>query len=138
MPTNEKTEYLNVDLEIGSKQRLDALVEELRAKLTEIYRGPLRGLKCAHYELKIPTESPNHAIRELVKVVKKLGPAARKVWKAAKHRNFNVGVHAGVQPSSKEFPVEPEALQDVLDVDGRIVLTVYAPITGRGLYDVDD
>jgi hypothetical protein len=55
---------------------------------------------------------------------------AAELWKAAKSRDFNIGVQAAMQPRSYEMPLAAEIVKAASKVNARIVLTVYAPGDG--------
>ncbi len=125
----EPTQYLNVDLEIGSNHPVDALCRELTLELFELFRGRLDEdhLERAHYETRACDPTPSDAIRGLVEVLDGISPAARRCWRAADKRDFNIGVQAGFQRNCFELAIDPAVVRDVTRLGGRIVLTVYSP-----------
>ena len=125
----EGTHYVNVDLEIGSSRKLDVLAAELDKKLFCLYRGRYGGLNRANYEITSmrAQRTPTGTILALVRVLKKLSPAAQRAWRGARVRDFNIGFRAGLEPSSFEAAIDPEAVKEVAALGGRIVVTVYAP-----------
>jgi hypothetical protein len=122
----EPTHFLNVDLEIGSRGKLDVLAAELSSRLFELYRGKVGQLDRAHYEISAMTPTADVTIRALVRILKKLTPAARRVWNSARVRDFNIGIQAGATPRSAELAIEPKTLQQITALGGRIVITIYA------------
>jgi hypothetical protein len=126
-PPPEPTHFLNVDLEIGSRGKLDVLAASLSPRLIELYRGKIGQLDRAHYEISAMTPTADVTIRALVRVLQKLPPAARRVWNSARVRDFNIGIQAGATPRSAELAIEPKTLQAITALGGRIVITVYAP-----------
>lgn len=128
----EETTFLNVDLEIGSKEELATLVKELSPRLLELYVGKLGRLHRAHYETRATKKTAEATIRALLLVLKKLSPNAKRVWNRAHVRDFNVGVQAGSKPLPRTFEVivERETLKEVAALGGRIVLTVYPSEAG--------
>jgi len=50
------------------------------------------------------------------------------MWNAAKRREFNVGLQAGLEPlTCDEFRIETQTLKAVAELGGVIVLSVYGP-----------
>lgn len=129
----DPTQYLNVDLEIGSNSSLDALCKELTPALFELFRGRIddEHRERAHFESVSCNPTPSDAIRAIVKVLDGLSPAARQCWRAAQMRDFNIGVQAGFQRKIFELPIDRDAMRDVIRLRGRIVLTVYSPISAE-------
>lgn len=125
---DEQSHFLNVDLEIGSTRRLDALDGELGPKLFEMFRGREGGLYRSHYEFPGQRETASETIRDLISVLTKLGPAGRRCWRAARVRDFNVGIQAGAGPQSLEVAIDADVVEAVADLGARIVVTVYAPV----------
>ena len=122
-----ESQFLNVDLEIGAKGDLGVLVEELSSRLFVLFTGKLGGLVCAHYEVTKLTKTADATIRELVRVLGRLGPAAKRVWRKARVRDFNIGIQCELEPRSFELAIEAETLAQVAKLGGRIVVTVYPP-----------
>lgn len=124
----DRNGFLNVDLEVGAKKKPGALVDDLGARLHNLWTGRFKGLYRANYELH-PKRilNPSETIVELVKVVKKLGRAARREWNHAPLRDFNVGVQAALEQYTFELAVDPRAVELVAGVGGQIGITVYAP-----------
>jgi hypothetical protein len=125
----EETHYVNVDLEIGSSRKLDVLAAELDKKLFSLYRGRYGGLYRAHYETTSmrASRTPTGTILALVRVLKRLSPAAQRAWRAARVRDFNIGFQASFEPRHFEAAIDPGAIKQVAALGGRIVITVYAP-----------
>jgi hypothetical protein len=127
---HEEAHYVNVDLEIGSTRKLDLLAGELDRKLFLLYRGRYGGLYRAHYETRSmrASRTPTGTIMALVRVLKRLSPAAQRSWRAARVRDFNIGFQAAAEPRVLEAAVDAEAVKEVAALGGRIVITMYAPV----------
>lgn len=123
-----QSQFLNVDLEIGAKGDLGALVEELSSQLLVLFTGKLGGLTRAHYEVTGQTKTADATIRELVRVLGRLGPAAKRVWRKARVRDFNIGIQCEAEPRSFELAIEAATLAQVAKLGGRIAVTVYPPV----------
>lgn len=121
------THFLNVDLDIYSKADLQPLVTALGKKVLVLYAGRIRQTHCAHLELAKVTKTADATIRGFCCLIKALPKLERGLWNAAKVRDFNIGVQAGMQPHATEFALAAETLKAAHELGGRIVLTVYAP-----------
>jgi hypothetical protein len=119
--------FLNVDLEIAGRSTLDPLAAELSPRMFALYRGHEGKLDRAHYETRNQHDSAEDCIRAMLRVLQRLSPKARRCWRAATVRDFSVGVQSGAKPFLFEVPISAATLADVAKLDGRIVLTVYAP-----------
>jgi len=127
------TQFLNVDLEIAVSGDGGVLVEQLSQALFELHVSTHRGVTRANYETTKLTKTADATVRELVRVLGRLSPAARRSWRAARVRDFNIGIQCESEPRSFELAIEPATLASVVKLGGRMVVTVYAPDppTGR-------
>jgi hypothetical protein len=126
MNADQGTEFLNVDLEIFSRTRLDPLVEAFGEKVFVLGVRQLGRLYFASVELN-EAGTPDKLIRRMVALVKKLPRPARSLWNRAKSRDFNIGIEAAARSTAFELRLESQTLEAVTTVDGRIIITVYAP-----------
>ncbi len=121
-----RIQYLNTDLEIAAKTKLVHLVEELAPKLTEVFLGRFRKLYHVHYEVKQVAPTPGEAIAIFLEVIHALSPKAKQDWKAAEHREFNVGIQGGHDPGELELQLDEKTVAAVAKAGARIGITVYA------------
>lgn len=142
--------FVNVDLEVWSKTKLSVLGEAVEPIAFVLYSGKIRRKFLLSFEAALPkVTSPESAIWALLKVVEALPPRARKAWKAAQSRVFNVGFRSGdfitllrerpvgsgrwyaANPKKAAVPCETslstKVLQAVAKVDGTIATTIYPP-----------
>jgi hypothetical protein len=119
--------FLNVDLEIGARtrSRIEPLIAAFEDTLFELFCGRLQGLYRAHYETKGCTRDANATIHELASVIEALKGPERRAWDGALVRDFNVGVELARGVRSIELAVDPEALERIVALGGRIAFTAY-------------
>jgi len=121
------THFLNVDLDIYSKADLHPLVTALGKRVVVLYVGRIRQTHCAHLELAKMTKTADATICGFCSLIEALPKPERGLWNAAKVRDFNIGVQAGMQPHSTEFALPAGTLKAAHELGARIVFTVYAP-----------
>lgn len=126
-------EYLTTTLEVASRRSLDLLHSELDNWLTGLYagRGPIHGQRLHTFGLGRRHPTPDAALRELVAAVRALSPRAKREWRAAVRRDFNIGIEGGFRPRSLALAIEPKTLVAVAALGARIVVTVYATEPAR-------
>ena len=119
--------FLNVDLEISARTRavLAPLIDALDGTLFELYRGRLGHAYHVHYEVRGCARSASTTIHELAAKIEALGPAARRAWKAATLRDFNVGVELERGVKAIELAIDREASRRIVELGGRLVFTAY-------------
>jgi len=135
-------EYLNVDLEIRSRSDLTPLVDELSKSLFLLYAGRIRRTFFANFETGGMSLAPEKAIKRLADAVFALPPSARKFWKAAEDRVFDIGVEANsAGPDIFALALQPETLKTIAQLNARLAFTFYPPEERRpptgGSYTVE-
>ncbi len=123
----EQTTFLNVDVDVISRSRLEPLVAAFGSQVHVLYVGREGSRFAAHLELAVASPaSADFAIRALAALVTRLPLAKRKLWDRAQYREFNIGIQAGLSPRSYELRLTLETLRRVTSVGGRVGITVYA------------
>ena len=122
--------FRNVDLEIRSRSKLDALKEEWRDEVITLHSGMEGGTYLLNVELTMmrfkKNFSPDSCIRAFSKLVEKLPPAGRRVWDRATKKSFDVGWDiSGVRQWSSSFAIKPETLRRVAGLGATLSVTVY-------------
>jgi hypothetical protein len=128
--TETRTRFMNVDLHLAGRRRLDPLLAALGSKVFVIEFKPDRGQFSAQVTLasKIAgaaARQPDRLLRRLAEVVLKLPKPARTVWNGLLLREFAVSVQAGAEPPCHEIAIAPETLALVTRVGGRLTFATY-------------
>ncbi len=111
--------FLNVDLEITGGAGRDVLVDELALVLLRMNRPNGK----AGFETLAMTRKLNATLRALVSTIEKLSPKARRAWRSARRREFNIGIQAGAEV--EELPIDQKTVERIAKLGGRIAITVY-------------
>jgi hypothetical protein len=127
--SEEETHVLNVDLDILSDAPLKPLVSALGERVDVLHVGRWGRRYGARLEVggSGHRADANRLIRRLVALVKTLPDNTRILWNRARRREFNVGIEAAVRSPRFEWQIDPKVLEAVQSVDGRLVVTIYAP-----------
>jgi hypothetical protein len=128
-----RTHFLNVDLEVRSKQDVADLARAFEPRAPTLSCMPFEDGYLANFELASQPTDPEAAIRSFVKLIDRLPPRARKLWKGASRRDLSIGVEAGSEASSFELALSPDVLRLAADVGARVTFVVYvrAPAAAR-------
>ncbi|MGH2376764.1 MAG: hypothetical protein ACRDIC_25305 [bacterium] len=121
----DTTTFLNVDLDVSSRDDLAPLADGLRPQVHALHVGRVGRRYWARFELRAQPRTPDTAIRRLVTAIQRLPARQRTRWNRTIRRDFNVGIQAAPRPHCSEFPIEPPTVAMVGKVGGRIVVTVY-------------
>ena len=118
--------FLNVDLEIESASKLDALASEMAKRVVVLYSGPaskprrhLLALESARSH-----RDPDAAIHALCAAAESLSPASRRLWKAAR-KEFDVGYELRPSERSSRFSLRPDSLERVARLRAALTVTYY-------------
>jgi hypothetical protein len=133
----DKSQFLNVDLDIRSKSDLQPLVDAFGDKIIILYVGR----ENRHYKARIELNGSHHKreaakhervpetiILGFCKLIRGLPPAARKLWNGARTRDFDVGIESGKLRKYYWFELTPNALQAAVEVNAKISVSVYGPM----------
>jgi len=126
-----RTQFINLDLEVRSKQDLTDLARALEPRAVALSCMPFEAGYLANFELAKDPTDPEAGIRSFVRLVAKLPRRARWLWKTAWMRDFSIGVRAGTAASSFELALTPAVLRLVADVGARVTFVVYVDAGSR-------
>ena len=118
--------FLNVDLEMESASKLDALAVEMGKRVVVLYSGSaskprrhLLSVECSrHYK------DPNAAIQALCAAVEGLSPAARCLWRTAR-KQFDVGYELNPGERASRFSLHSDTLKRVTKLGASLAVTCY-------------
>ena len=122
-----ETTFLNVDLDVLSRAPLDGLVTAFGKKVVVLSVGKEGRQHGAHLELGVSPSNADRTIRRFVNLVNSLPRSPRRIWDAARVRQFNVGVQAGTSPPAYELGLQPATLEAAARIGAQIAFTIYAP-----------
>jgi len=118
--------FLNVDLEIVSRSKLDAVEVGFSKLARKLYCAPLRkgiyllAVACNHCP-----KNADAGILALCDAVDQLGRAERRLWDRALSRRFDVGYSFTPGVSSVQVALDPETLGRVVTLGGTVAFTCY-------------
>jgi hypothetical protein len=120
--------FLNVDLHIRSHEPLGPLLKEWKQLARIPDSKPSHRARWVLVNLPGQPKTAEAAIRALRRLVTKLSKAGRQAWTSARSRTFDIGIQAGLAPYSfEDVRLAAETVQAVADLQGGILVTVYAP-----------
>ena len=118
--------YLNVDLDIESKEDLSVLIEDLGEDVIVLHHGPVKGINHASFELAHGFYSgPDEALAGFCRLIKNLSPEARSVWDGCYSRLFDLGFECGTSPNRFWFELRPSTIGMVAEIGGSIAISIY-------------
>jgi len=126
---DDKTEFLNVDLEAFSRESLATLAKSLGRSVNVLHEGRWGRRYAACFELWSSGygQTADAIILRMARLLTKMPRSAKVLWNRAQVSQFNIGIGAAARSRTFELHVRPEALQAAARLGARLVVTVYAP-----------
>jgi hypothetical protein len=122
MPRADLTSFLNIDLDIRHRSRLDDLIAHLEPAFLVLKRDG----NDASLELAEDRETLEETALGIVKCVQKLPPEAKDIWAGCDFRRDNAGIQAGGRPHAACFSISQDTVQLLAGLHCEVVFTVYA------------
>jgi len=130
MKAKRSFEFLNVDLEIVSRSKLDAIETGVRDLAHALYCGPagkkgmfLLALECNEYP-----KNSDAGILVLCTAVDRLGKAERRLWDRALSRTFDVGYNLEVGVRLVRATVRSKTLARVVALGATVAFSCYREV----------
>lgn len=134
MKASRSPGFINVDLEVLSRVRLDPLERALEGTAHALYSGPLRGgvfllaLECNAF----PRDA-DVAIVRLCTAIESLPEAQRRTWDTALSRRFDVGFRLLRGSASEHIALKEKTLRRLVGVGATVAFTCYRDTEGDSL-----
>jgi hypothetical protein len=123
--------FLNVDLEIVSRSKLDALEAAVSATAHALYCGPVRkGIFLLSLECNVYPKDADAAISRLCAAIDRLGKSERRIWEQALERTFDVGYSLTDKALAVRVVLRPETLERIVAIGGTVAFTCYRDAYG--------
>jgi hypothetical protein len=127
-------EFLNVDLELESKNSLELIAQEFGDKVSVLHNGPLQDtphlLALEIYEG--DDHDPESIIEAFCDLIEALPAKAKASWRQCTARRFDIGIESA-SGVAKRFgalclSISPATMKRVAALSAEIVITVYPVI----------
>jgi hypothetical protein len=116
--------FLNVDLDIISRSKLDPLATAMGKRVIVLHSGPTKKQHLLVLESSRSHKGPDATIHAFCAIIESLPPEARRVWTAAK-KVFNVGYELRFAERSLSFTLRPDTLQRLSALGATLTVTCY-------------
>ncbi|SFC81592.1 hypothetical protein [Pseudoalteromonas denitrificans] len=118
-------QFLNVDLELESKNDISILVNELAKKTTILHFDKDDYRHFARIEANSDITSPDQAINHLCEQLESCSREALKQWLSCKKRTFDIGFQSGRNPKCFNQAIKSDTLLRISAIDAGIEITIY-------------
>ena len=127
-------EFLNVDLELESKESLDLIAQEFGDKVHVLHNGPLQDIP---YLLAVEVyagddRDPESIIEAFYDLIEALPAKAKASWRKCAARRFDIGIESGAGVAKRYgalcLSLSPQTLKRVAALSAEVVITVYPPM----------
>jgi hypothetical protein len=118
--------FKNVDLEIVSRSKLDAIETAVSDSAHVLYSGPVRkGIFLLSLECNVYPKDADAAISRLCAAVDRLRQSERRIWERALRRTFDVGYDIPRGIATVHVALRPETLEQVAAIGATLAFTCY-------------
>lgn len=119
--------FINIELEVRASFDLAELAEAFGKKFTINYCGKSTQNKyLLSGSLDNYPATPDEVATGLCKLVKRLNPSAKKIWKKASDRVFDIGLDVNLDNRVIVDLFRPETILQIAKVNARLAVSVYA------------
>ncbi|MEI4548248.1 MAG: hypothetical protein ACPGVL_02310 [Pseudoalteromonas spongiae] len=118
-------QFLNVDLEIESKQDIAQLVSDLGKSAMVLHYDKDETRQLARIEANIDVTSPDSAINHLCELIESCSRNALKQWLSCTRRTFDIGFQSGKNPKCFNQALHADTLLRISAIGAGIEITLY-------------
>lgn len=118
-------QFLNVDLEIESKQDMAQLVSDLGKSAMVLHYDKDETRQLARIEANIDVTSPDSAINHLCELIESCSRNALKQWLSCTRRTFDIGFQSGKNPKCFNQALHADTLLRISAIGAGIEITLY-------------
>jgi len=126
---SNKTEFLNIDLDLVCPEKLSPLLKEVSKQVFELYHEKKKGKDTASLEINdiYPgSQDAEKTLRKFCDILEKLTPTSKRIWNKCKRKCFNIGFEAGSKPYRFEEKLSVNTLKRVAKLNANIEITIYS------------
>ena len=116
-------EFLNVDLDLESREPLGRLVDALPS-LIVMFSARMRGKYLMSVEGPWPTLPLDETLRRFAKLISSLSGENRRLWQRASKRCFNIGFACGSRRAAP-FSIRSTTIDAIAAIGASVEVTLY-------------
>lgn len=118
-------QFLNVDLELESKQDISTLVADLKKHATVLHYDKDEYRQLARIEASAEISSPDKAINHICELIESCSRNALKQWLSCSRRTFDIGFESGISPKCFNQALQADTLLRISAIGAGIEITIY-------------
>ncbi len=118
-------QFLNVDLELESKQDISLLVADLKKSAVVLHYDKDEYRQLARIESKGEVTSPDKAVNHLCELIESCSRAALKQWLSCSKRTFDLGFESGTSPKCFNQALQVDTLLRISAIGAGVEITIY-------------
>lgn len=127
--------FINLDLELYSKEDLTLLHDELKDRVFILHNGFIKVEGEKYYLLSLESNldydylNSSDVIDKLTlnicELITKLSPESRQLWDNCYQKIFNYGYESGVKPFPFSNQLFADTIKKIASLDGSVKITIY-------------
>ena len=119
-----QTSFINVDLELFSKEDLSSIAEELKGKIYPLTNEFIEGTYNLAFECSLNELEPSVVLEEFISLLNSLSAESKALLAECSQKVFDVGYDSGYE-SFVSHVVSNSLLSKIVDLGFELRLTVY-------------
>jgi len=117
------TTFLNIDLDIESKNDISAIVNSFKKSVTVMRHEFLDEVFYGSFETGLM--EPNKIIEEYTRLVENLNAEERLIWDQCSIKSLDIGFESGLFPNALHTTISPNSLNKLSSIGATFVITIY-------------
>ncbi|EGI73805.1 hypothetical protein PPAR_a0927 [Pseudoalteromonas paragorgicola KMM 3548] len=123
--TMSEIQFLNVDLELESKQDISLLVADLKKVATILHYDKDEYRQLARIEATGEVSTPDKAINHICELIESCSRNALKQWLSCSRRTFDIGFESGTSPKCFNQALDADTLLRISAIGAGMEITIY-------------
>ena len=127
--TRREPKFLNLDLDVESREPLGRLADALPSLLV-LFSGRVRGRHMLSMELSDPALLVDPTVRHMARTISRLSGEPKRLWQRATKRCFNIGFACGTR-HAPSFLIDASSIQAIAALDATLAIKLYPAENGK-------
>ena len=125
---DEKTHFINIDLDLESSEPLDILIEEMKGIFLLLsYDKRPNGKYFAMFEVNDSFDTLAECLNIFFNGINSLSEKSKSEWNKVPKKEFNIGFQSGTKPLGFVSVITKNDVRKISELDASVAITVYSP-----------
>lgn len=117
--------FLNVDLDIQSKQDISLILNELGTNIFVLHRGQQENYYFACLEIDRDAPNADMTINIFCDLIENFSEETSKIWNSCYYKVFDLGYESGIQPNYFTSNISSTTIKRIASIGASLNITIY-------------